>query len=307
VNEKAEKSMKRAGTEEEKASTPSVGKVNLFIIGAAKSGTTSVYTRLSQHKDIFAGKLKEPHYFAKDHFLNTSQDHKKTITMDYKAYVDNYKDAGNEKYRIDASVYYMYYEDSLPRIKEYNANAKILITLRNPVDRIYSHYKMLFNKGFTKANFENFLQNPVDNIGINLLKLGEYCRMIEYVYQVFEKDNVLLLDFEDLTRNETVFYEKITNFLDIQPFKGNMDSVKENVSHIPKNQFLRYLHVDFFITKALKKIIPKGKIRRRFGEAIVSSFYKKDEINRETKNDLYNYYKEDLQGLKNYGIDFGGE
>ena len=56
-------------------------KVNLFLAGAAKCGTTTLHHMLSWHPDIFAGPLKEPHFFALQHFMDAPRDFKKMITL----------------------------------------------------------------------------------------------------------------------------------------------------------------------------------------------------------------------------------
>ncbi len=279
-------------------------KVNLFIVGAAKSGTTSIHQCLAQHKDVYAGPLKEPHYFAGGHFNNAPVEYKKSITLNYESYINNYKNAGDARYLLDSSVHYIYFKDALQKIKEYNEDARIIIILRNPVERIFSHYKMIYKKGQTTLDFKSFLQKPVDSLGIDLLKLGEYSPQLNNAFSIFRKENILLLNFYDMAKDEKGTLKIITDFLDIEPFGEDFTILRKNAAYLPRNQFFRYVHMDFFLTVFLKRIMPGNKFRHALGKAVTYFFYSEEGMDEESRIMLEEYYRTEIDDIIKYGVLF---
>jgi hypothetical protein len=262
-------------------------KVNLFLVGAAKSGTTTFYKILGQHPEVFVGDKKEPHYFARDLFTPSNK-YSKKLTLTLEEYEQNYVKAQDEKYLLDASVYYMYFEECAQRIFDYNPNAKIIMICREPVSRFYSHYKMLRKEGVTTLPLLDFIKNPIDNNGLNLLKMGEYEHSIRRFEELF-KDNFLVVDFK-LLKTLDEFLAKITHFLDINP-EFNHNQEHENQSGIPKNNFLSYLHMNFPITLFLKSIMPKSKFRSSIGKFVLKQFYTQPPLTAIEENEIRQYYE----------------
>ena len=113
---------------------------NFLIVGAAKCGTSSMHNYLNQHHDVFMCDPKEPH------FLINKEIGTERISVGVSekiAYEKLFLDGENLKYRGESSVMYlMYPEIVIPKIKEYLGNdVKIIIMLRNPVERAYSGYQ----------------------------------------------------------------------------------------------------------------------------------------------------------------------
>ena len=117
--------------------------VNLFIVGAAKSGTTSLWKYLSHHPDVFttADELhKEPAFFS------LHGEH-----LGLQNYHALYKEGEHQRYRCDASTAYLTSPESAQRIYDYNPQAKIIAVLRNPIDRAYSLYNWMVGDGYEWA------------------------------------------------------------------------------------------------------------------------------------------------------------
>ena len=119
---------------------------DFLIIGAGKSGTTSLNSYLSQHPDIFMSPVKEPNFFA---YINTEVsdlDNLETIKH-YEESIRNlddyshlFADAGKSQIKGEVSNTYMTRRDSATYIKDYIPKAKIIAILRNPTERLYSRY-----------------------------------------------------------------------------------------------------------------------------------------------------------------------
>ena len=134
-----------------------------FIIpGAAKSGTTSLYQILNQHPDIFFPKSKkEPFYFSFGGEKPNYEDEQFNAIPVYQTddYLNLYTEADDSQICGDASTSYLYlHEESIANMKKLYgddlAEVKVIIILRNPVDRAFSHYTYLVRNGFENRPFE---------------------------------------------------------------------------------------------------------------------------------------------------------
>ena len=135
------------------------GKPNFFIVGAPKSATTSLHYYLGQHPDIFMSTEKEISYF----FFNESKRNVKGL----KEYMKHFEDVKNEKVIGESTPAYLSSENAMKEIKEFSPKAKILISLRDPVEMLKSlHNQYLYNgdekiKDFEKAiSLEDTNSNP---------------------------------------------------------------------------------------------------------------------------------------------------
>jgi len=276
-------------------------KPNLFIVGAAKSGTTSLYMHLSQHNQIFGSSIKEPRYLTKDKLLKLPIKEKKVkeMILEEKDYLNLYKGAEEEKYIIDGSVYIMMFEEAIEKIKENSDNYRVIVILRNPITRFISHYKMSYNLGDTKKNIIEFIKNPIGGMGINLLEIGLYSKQIKNLFSILDKNKIKIILLEDIKSNLETVLLSIYEFLQIEkqlPKKKNEIYFKS--AGIKKNDFLEKLYMNNKISVFLKKILINTKIRNlKF--FVYKLIYKDLKINEKTYDYLYNYYIEDIEKLEN--------
>lgn len=198
-------------------------KVNLFIVGAAKAGTSSLWAALKQHPAVFAPAdelHKEPSFFTPiANHIGLERYHKL------------YADAKTEQYLMDASTPYLTHPGAAEAIHDYNPNAKIIIILRNPTDRAYSHYCWMVAEGYewvpsfdeALALEEQRVNTPEDRASMpNYFWNYMYKRSGLYKGQVdrFMRSfgiNVLLINFHDLVNYPNDQLSRIQDFLDIDP------------------------------------------------------------------------------------------
>ena len=196
-------------------------KPNFFIVGAAKSGTTSLYAYLNQHPEVYMSPIKEPNYFSTDidleairpqvkeriklldidSFINGPMDtkiHRAFITKEDQ-YLALFRNVKNEKAIGDASASYLYSKVAAQNIYKFNSEAKIIIVLRHPVQRMYSHYLMDRRMAVTTLEFEKALledrNNPSQSWGSKSLyyELSEYFEQVERYYDLFSSKQILIL------------------------------------------------------------------------------------------------------------------
>jgi hypothetical protein len=208
-------------------------KIDFFVIGAARSGTTSLYTYFKQHPEIFLPLTKETNYFSKV-TSKENRDYEKPklgeeyhtkIINDFELYSSLYCDVKTSQIKGDISPSYMWDIDTASRIYKHNPNAKIIFSLRSPVQRAFSHYIMNYNTGNeTVDNFYEAFMAKSEGIwgGGNLYKeLSLYYQSLKQYYSIFPKENIYPLIFEDWTLNKEKSFKELFHFLGVKPIKIN--------------------------------------------------------------------------------------
>lgn len=225
-------------------------KVEIFIIGGQKCGTTALHSFLSQHPNIKPGAHKEIDFFNYDKLYNKGLNYYHSIfeLNFYERYLKNLK-------LIDASPSYL--TDQLPeitaeRIYNYNHNAKIIVIVRNPLERAFSAYMMYknrFNEGrkdwwfewtsqrgldtthyLKRSNesyesFDKFIDEELNAITLNkkiecsVLPSGNYIKFINNYSKFF--NNVLVISNEFLNQNTDKAVYSIIKYLNLKSFKPN--------------------------------------------------------------------------------------
>jgi hypothetical protein len=196
---------------------------NFFIVGAANSGTTSLYSYLRQHPEVFLPALKEPHYFSQ---INPSHDQRylRTLIRDERTYLGLFTRAQGYKAVGEASPSYLWDATAPHRIRAAVPHAKIIILLRDPIDRAYSHYLMDVREGLQSLPFTEALQadwNRQDkgwSVSQLYVELGLYAEQVRRYLEVFGAGQVLAITFEQLTRsvgNARAIVGEVLRFLNL--------------------------------------------------------------------------------------------
>lgn len=290
---------------------------NFFIVGAAKAGTSSLYEYLSQHPEVYFPDIKEPSFFAfageEVSFSGPGDElFSKNVTARWDEYKNLYTEVQGERAIGDASVVYLYSEDAPGLIAEKIPNAKVIIILRNPVDRAFSSYCHLRRDG--RENIESFS----DAIQLEDVRKAEnwqhlwhysgmslYAQAIDRYLKAFD-GNVLILKYEDFYESPTLMMKKICTFLGVdQDFDFDF-SRKHNISRLPRSALLHKLFKsDYWIKRLTKKFIPKSI--RNFIRTLVMSrnlSVKKPELDSETRLYLLDYFRDDIRRTQEItGID----
>lgn len=193
---------------------------SFFIVGAARSGTTSLWMFLKQHPDIFMPRVvKEPSYFCDIYGYKN-----------FDKYLRLFTDANNEKAIGEASTPYLTSPESPTRIREFYPSAKIIVILRNPVDRAYSLYNWMIREGYEwETSFEKALavedyrlrdqnfkyNNPQYYYNYLYFYSGKYAAQIERYLDSFPRNNILFLLFDEFTKDPIPTTRKVYSFLGV--------------------------------------------------------------------------------------------
>ncbi len=198
---------------------------NFFLVGAAKAGTTSLYSYLRQHPQIFMpATIKEPHFFAQVHPSPKQRYASKAFITDRRDYLRLFRRAAGFKAIGDASPSYLWDAEAPRRIHAVNPDAKILIALRDPVERAYSHYLMDFREGVQHLPFHDALETDWKRkdkgwaISQLYVELGFYAQQVARYLKVFGPHSVHIVLFDELqelARGERRVLADILRFLDL--------------------------------------------------------------------------------------------
>jgi len=267
-------------------------KVNTFIVGAPKAGTTSLHHYLSQHPDVCMSSLKEPNYFSSLEVSKLFYNSKIISSTDHyhQLFVEEKKVIG------EASVSYLYYPDVPQRIYNYNPQAKIIIMLREPIERGFSHYLMDSRLGYCKESLDDIV-NSKSNFPMYFLqyvKLGAYYQQVQRYLTQFGNTQVHMIFYSDFKNNTSDVMSKLFDFLNINDFKINFSI--ENSFLSPSNAFIKLLYQQNTLRKCFKKILPKQILMSIKNKCFSKSV--KPQLNPQLHSQLKAYYKKDIERLE---------
>lgn len=265
--------------------------VDFMILGAMKSGTTTLSQILSNHPDVCFCQIKEPHYFSK------TSNWQKNIE-DYKAL---YNPIGNQICG-EASTTYTFYpkfnKNIWQSLYSFNPKLKFIYMMRDPVDRIVSQYMHNYLRGRTKESFEEVVSNQSSYINIT-----RYFIQIKPYIELFGREQVLLLTFEEFIEYKKNSLNKIASFLGIDDstFK-NFDDVYANksVSGSKRNVRTDDFAKNTFI-QTLKPLLPRSFIKKTGN--IIDNFTKvkieqKPTVSEEMKKVIYDLLILDIREIE---------
>lgn len=283
--------------------------VNFFIVGAAKSGTTSLANYLSQHPNIFIPLIKEPKYFSFDE--NTFPHHgpgdeivDANVVKSKSDYESLYADYDEKVCMGDASVDYLFFDGVAERIKEYNPAAKIIIVLRNPVERAYSAYMHLVRDGREKLSFEDALEKEQERAAQNweffwqYREVGMYSSQVKRYYSVFPENQIMVTLFDDFVNDAQGFVNNVASFLEIDSDWEVDTSKRLNESGIPENRILHNIMNKKNYAKSLLKWLIPAATRSILKDKITSRNLKKKSMPDSAREKLLHYYANDVLELE---------
>jgi hypothetical protein len=195
-----------------------IERLDFILAGAQKSGTTALHYFLSRHPDIAMGDQQEIHFFDNDmHFVSA---------VDYEELHKHYPPLAPSMIAGDCSPSYLYHEPAAERIWKYNANIKLVIILRNPVERAFAHWNMQRFKGREPLDFFDAVREeqtrirgtpPVEARRFAYISRGFYGRQLERVFKFFPHEQVKAVKFEDFRVNQRETVTSVLSFLGRKP------------------------------------------------------------------------------------------
>jgi hypothetical protein len=245
---------------------------DFLVIGAGKSGTTSIDKYLNQHPGVFVPRSKEPNFFGYENmkaedFADNPQDlaHFKGSVTTLDAYLKIFEEAKPGQIRGETSNTYMYHEQAPFRIKYYNPDMKLIAVLRQPAARLYSRFLHLARENRTPTNdFGDCLdKNSIWWRRNDLIKEGFYYKNLVKYFELFPQENIRIYLYEDLQKSPLTVMKEIYTFLGVDPNFTPDVSLRYNESGLIKNQFLNRIYGQGgILSKSLRTILPNSLLHR---------------------------------------------
>src|SRR6266403_5081591 len=179
-----------------------IERLDFILAGAQKSGTTALHYFLTKHPDIAMGGQQEMHFFDNDAMF--------VADVDYEQLHKHYPLLAPAKIAGDCTPSYIYHEPAAERIWKYNPQIKLLILLRNPVDRAFAHWNMQRFKGREPLDFLDAVKaedkrargtSPQQFRRFAYIGRGLYSQQMERVFKFFPLEQVKVIKFEEFQKS----------------------------------------------------------------------------------------------------------
>jgi hypothetical protein len=175
-----------------------------IIAGAMRSGTTALNSYLREHPDVAVSSTKEVHFF--DSFYDRGVEW----------YREQFPHSESARAVGEATPNYMFSTTALDRIKETLPDVKLVVMLRNPIDRAYSHYWHDKARGKTEGDFGENVKREMDgDQGLNYIARGRYRAQIEHILERFPPTALHVEVFEDMVDRPDDLYASVCRFIGV--------------------------------------------------------------------------------------------
>jgi hypothetical protein len=272
---------------------------NFLIIGAMKSGTTALYYYLEQHPEVYMSPVKEPNFFS-----SQEQENAVDTVSHIGAYQHLFRGVSGEKAIGEASHSYLYEPRAAAEIRRYVPEAKLIAILRNPIDRAYSHFLHMVREGteplddFAQALREDKVGVHKERIFQDYIGRGFYYSQLERYFDIFDRDQVRVYLYEDLSAAPTSTLQDVFRFLEVDESFVPDVSLRRNVSGYPKYKNLdRLLRGQSRVKHALKIYLPAGlrwRLSRAFDDLKTRNLVGPPPIQPEVRQQLIRIYREEI-------------
>lgn len=235
-------------------------KINCFLIGVQKAGTSSFYNWLSQHPQINAPQeMKDTHFFSYKKYSDKGTD-----------WMESFYEPGTEKpVLLKGAVNYIYFPKVPQALKAYNEKSKFILILRDPVKRAFSAFQYFSKIGIEKRSFEQAIKEEQQGNyaseesrgNFTYIDHGYYCSQINNWLNYFQKETLCIHIYEELFKSPEAALEKTFDFLGIdKTFKPKL--VNENTTGVVKYRWINNL---FFTNPKLINALKKLKVDKLIG------------------------------------------
>ncbi len=209
---------------------------SFIIFGAPRCGTTSLYNYLIEHPAIVPALSKEIGFFELNYYKGISW-----YKLFFPTFLSKFqikKEFRNEFITGEATANYIHHPCVAERIKKNLPNVKLIVLLRNPVDRAYSQYYKLVKLGREELSFEDAIAIEPERIkgetekmiqnddyyslkyhNFSYLSGGIYVDKLKKWFEIFPKEQILVLRSEDLYEKPSLIYETTLEYLNLRKWK----------------------------------------------------------------------------------------
>lgn len=270
---------------------------NTLLAGTPKSGTTTLWTYMREHPDVYMAGKKELWFFFDDRVWSRGTDW----------YRHQFNQHRGEKIIGEATPLYFYSEKALDRIAKTIPDVMLVFIFRNPVDRAFSHYwhnmkKLKDETSFEKAIDEDIKGKRIEELArgsVRYFELGCYYRYLIKWYDRFPKKNIFTVIFEEMISKWDVVLSELYSFLGIDTSFITDKEVNTNKGRYFRFKWMSWLYkesrIKAMLTGKMPASIQMGVKRLRDDLAFTG---KNPRMSREMKEMLLSAYFEEIKRLE---------
>ncbi|HUF08233.1 MAG TPA: sulfotransferase [Rhodothermales bacterium] len=287
---------------------------DFLVVGAAKSGTTSLYHLLRQHPDIFMSAVKEPGFFAlKNHELqfNGPGDMNaigRCSVNSLEAYTALFDGAGSSVAAGEASNIYLYSPEAPPAIKAAIPDVKLIAMLRDPVERAFSAYLMMLRDKRETLPFRLALRQAEKRAHQGWSYMwqyqagGRYAQLLQRYLDLFPQDQLLVLFYDDFVSSPESVLNRICVFLGVGPARftplisnQSRDPIKWPI--VRSDRIRNFVDSESSWKRIARPAVPK-KVFRGLGDTLRRWNMLVPQLDEDVRQELRLYYYEDTVKLE---------
>ncbi len=278
---------------------------NFFIVGAPRSGSTSLYEYLRKTKGVYMPFNKEPHYYHNNSFASdNTQLNPSTIIREREKYLQLFKNVKDEKAIGEGSTTYFWYPDSSKLIHDQIPDAKIIILLRDPVERAFSHF--LLTSRFSETSFHDVISKELKNRSGSFLGThyctdpGLYSIHVKRFFDIFGKTQVKILIFEEFVKDVKPAFKEILKFLNVDSELPDIIGETYNEYSVPRGNLSRWLlnsETFLFLRNVSLKVISPN-IRWMLRRNLILKTAPKPILSEDDRASLEKFYYDDVKKLE---------
>ena len=270
---------------------------NFFIAGAPRCGTTSLHAWLPLLPGVFMSRIKEPNYFSRS-VIGADHPMVQPIRSE-RAYLRLFRDAGDARIVGEATPFYLADPEAPLQIKRKCPDAKVLVTLRDPVERLYSHYLMMRNNlgglgEFMEEIARGLRHQGNRNLAILDPSLGLYGRQIERYRRVFGERDFKVIVLEKWSGDAARTLRRIAEFLGLEPVvTGHPAPVQRRYAEA-RGPLVRFVFGNRKLSRATESLIP-FRLRKLIRGKFLVKQAAKPPMDPQAREFLIRYYQDDVR------------
>jgi hypothetical protein len=290
---------------------------DFIVIGAAKSGTVSLYHYLKQHPQIYMCSRNEPNYWALDQadFAKWFQGpgDQEAIEQYYirhrADYAALFTSALPDQLIGESSPVYLYSANAAQQIHKNIPHVRLLVILRNPVDRAYSHYQHFYRAGIEPLpDFKKAVAAEEARIAQgwgpipmwHYVNMGFYAQQLQYYYQFFDPAQVFVCLYEDFQMDPVALSQKLFTFIGVNNTFTPDVRVQHNIGGHPRRHQLYAMMTQPNSLKLIFNQVIPPPIRHAFRDAIHGINVHKPKLDLMLRNQLKALYRDDILKLQTF-------
>jgi hypothetical protein len=287
---------------------------NFLILGTAKAGTSSLYTYLKQHPDVYLSPTTELNFFAHEggdlNFRGPGDCEYMwgdSLVATYEDYCKQFAGVNQETAVGEVSTHNLYSSQAPALIKRYIPNARMIAILRNPVDRALSAFSHMVRDEREEANdFGEALAREPARIGDNweplwhYKSMGFYGAQLNRYFEIFERNQIRVYIYDDFLAHPLMVIRDILAFIGVDPeFVPDM-SEKINVSVMPQNRRLQKMMMGKSVIRSMLRGLAPANARSRIRSFILRHNVKRERtrMDPDIRRELTHAFRDDIELLQ---------